>query len=79
VVKPVELNVRNAQVGCEPGREGGLARTCIAGDQQSGRHAHAETAVRGLILHLISPRSFAARFGMDIGGNHRRITGISWC
>jgi len=42
VVEPVELDVRNAQIGCEPRREGGLARTCIAGDQHPGRHAHAE-------------------------------------
>ena len=49
VVEPVELDMRNAQIGCEPRREGGLARTCIAGDQQSGRHAHAGdgTAVTG--------------------------------
>lgn len=45
VVPAVGSTCGNAQIGCEPRREGGLARTCIAGDQQPGRHAHAETVL----------------------------------
>ncbi len=42
VVEPVELDMRNAQIGCKRRSEGGLARTCIAGDKHPRRHAHAE-------------------------------------
>ena len=83
VVEPIELDMRNAQIACEPRREGGLARTCIAGDQQSGRHAHAGDGTAGLLVAYMGRTPWGAttpptgwRVPMDfspisVSGRHR--------